>query len=69
MKTKVMVSAAIVVVIVAIVMLRTSGPSNYNECIEMNISKASTRESSLIVNQMCKKRFPTKYTEEDVFGR
>lgn len=53
-------------------MLVASGknPRDYNECIEMNIEKAQTRESSLIVDRMCRKRFPKKLlTDEDVFGR
>ena len=69
MKIKIaIIGSALIVAIVGIV-VANRGPSGYDECIEMNIEKAQTRESALIVNQMCRKRFPKKLlTDAEVFG-
>lgn len=69
MEKKTVVTLASLAFVAAVAWFYIATPKTYEECIEQNIGKAATRESSLIVDQMCKKKFPKVYSENEVFGR
>lgn len=70
MKVKAAIAATVLMISAIVFFSWSRGPDNYGECIEMNIGKAETRESAIIINEMCKKRFPRNlFTDEEVFGK